>query len=308
MNIDHIEAFLYVVHYKSIHKAANALFLSQPTVTARIKSLERELNVELFHRDGRSVILSDKGKDFVPFATQIVETFQRGKKQLEETQESDKVCIGTNGVTAQYFLAYALPKWKKDFPHLHFQIITGSTAVILEKLQSHQINMGLIQYVHTEGIYNELLLSNAVKLVMHREHPFIQNNVMNAKELARQKMVFFECGAFDWNYVHKMFEVEGVSANIEVRTDHLEVAKEFIRTREYMSFLPHLCVKKELENGEFVEVDVKHLLDMNQHIFLTYKNKETLAPAFWKTIVETAVQFESLQENLATFSSGQPLP
>lgn len=64
MNIDHIEAFLYVVHYKSIHKAANALFLSQPTVTARIKSLERELNVELFHRDGRSVILSDKGKDF----------------------------------------------------------------------------------------------------------------------------------------------------------------------------------------------------------------------------------------------------
>jgi len=307
LNIDHIEAFLYVVHYKSIHKAANALFLSQPTVTARIKSLERELNVELFHRDGRSVILSDKGKDFVPFATQIVETFQRGKKQLEETQESDRVCIGTNGVTAQYFLAYALPKWKKDFPHLYFQIITGSTAVILEKLQSHQINMGLIQYVHSEGIYNELLLSNAVKLVMHREHPFIQKNVMNAKELARQKMVFFECGAFDWNYVHKMFEVEGVSANIEVRTDHLEVAKEFIRTREYMSFLPHLCVKKELESGEFVEVDVKHLLDMNQHIFLTYKNKETLAPAFWKTIVETAVQFESMQENLTTFNGGQPL-
>ncbi|MBG9453565.1 LysR family transcriptional regulator [Lysinibacillus sphaericus] len=298
MNIDHIEAFLYVVHYKSIHKAANALFLSQPTVTARIKSLERELNVELFHRDGRSVILSDKGKDFVPFATQIVETFQRGKKQLEETQESNEVCIGTNGVTAQYFLAYALPKWKKDFPHLNFQIITGSTAMILEKLQSHQINMGLIQYVHTEGIHNELLLSNAVKLVMHREHPFIQKNVMNAKELARQKMVFFECGAFDWNYVHKIFEVEGVSANIEVRTDHLEVAKEFIRTKEYISFLPHLCVKKELESGEFVEVDVKHLLDMNQHIFLTYKNKQTLAPAFWKTIVETAVQFESIQENL----------
>ncbi|SCX52632.1 LysR family transcriptional regulator [Lysinibacillus fusiformis] len=49
MNIDHIEAFLYVVHYKSTHKAASALFLSQPTVTARIKSLERELGVELFY-------------------------------------------------------------------------------------------------------------------------------------------------------------------------------------------------------------------------------------------------------------------
>ncbi|CAM5579171.1 LysR family transcriptional regulator OS=Lysinibacillus sphaericus OX=1421 GN=LS41612_06580 PE=3 SV=1 [Lysinibacillus sphaericus] len=126
MNIDHIEAFLYVVHYKSIHKAANALFLSQPTVTARIKSLERELNVELFYRDARSVILSEKGKDFLPFATQIVQTFQQGKKQLQETQTINEVCIGTNGVTAQYFLAYALPKWKESFPHMRFQIITGA--------------------------------------------------------------------------------------------------------------------------------------------------------------------------------------
>ena len=77
MNIDHIEAFLYVVHYKSIHKAANALFLSQPTVTARIKSLERELNVELFHRDGRSVILSDKGKDFVPLRHKLCKPSNR---------------------------------------------------------------------------------------------------------------------------------------------------------------------------------------------------------------------------------------
>lgn len=295
MNIDHIEAFLYVVHYKSIHKAANALFLSQPTVTARIKSLERELNVELFYRDARSVILSEKGKDFLPFATQIVQTFQQGKKQLQETQTTNEVCIGTNGVTAQYFLAYALPKWKESFPHMRFQIITGSTTILLEKLQSHQIDIGFMQYVHQQGVCNELLLSNAVKLVMHRDHPLIQGVVLKAKELAQQKMVFFECGAFDWNYVHKMFEVEGVSANIEVRTDHLEVAKAFIRTKGYMSFLPHLCVKNELESGEFVEIDVKHLFDMNQHIFLTYLKKDTLEPAFWDNILNTAIQFENTQ-------------
>lgn len=295
MNIDHIEAFLYVVHYKSIHKAANALFLSQPTVTARIKSLERELNVELFYRDARSVILSEKGKDFLPFATQIVQTFQHGKKQLQETHASNEVCIGTNGVTAQYFLAYALPKWKERFPNMRFQIITGSTAIILEKLQSHQIDFAFIQYVHKEGVCNELLLNNAVKLVMHRDHPFTLETNIKAKELAKQKMVFFECGAFDWNYVHKMFEVEGVSANIEVRTDHLEVAKAFIRTKEYVSFLPHLCVKTELESGEFVEIDVKHLLDINQHIFLTYLKKDTLESAFWDNILSTANQFESIQ-------------
>ncbi len=295
MNIDHIEAFLYVVHYKSTHKAASALFLSQPTVTARIKSLERELGVELFYREGRSVTLSDKGKDFLPFATQIVQTFQQGKKQLEKTLETDDVCIGANGVTAQYFLAYALPKWKEQFPNLRFQLVTGSTATLLEKLESHQIHVAFIQYVHREGIFNELLLDNAVKLVKHCEHPLPQYECIEAKELAQQKLVFFECGAFDWNYVHKMFDIKGVAANIEVRTDHLEVAKAFIRTKNYISFLPQLCVKNELESGEFIEVDIKHLLDMNQHIFLTYKNKDALTSAFWETICHTAKDFERVQ-------------
>ena len=187
-----------------------------------------------------------------------------------------------------------MPKWKEQFPYLRFQLFTGSTTNILEKLQSHQIHLGFIQYVHGDDIENELLLNNTVKLVKHRDHPLQLNELIQAKELAQQKMVFFECGAFDWNYVHKMFEVEGVAANIEVRTDHLEVAKEFIRTKDYLSFLPHLCIKKELESGEFVEIDVKHLLDMNQHIFLTYKEKETLPSAFWQTICETAKHFESI--------------
>lgn len=62
MNIDHFEAFMYVVHLESIHKAAEALYLSQPTVTARIKSLERDLGIELFLRKGRSLTLSEEGK------------------------------------------------------------------------------------------------------------------------------------------------------------------------------------------------------------------------------------------------------
>ena len=80
MNIDHIESFMYVVHFSSVHKAAKALFLSQPTVTARIKTLERELDIELFERQGRGIVLTEKGKEFVPFAEQIIHTFNKGRR------------------------------------------------------------------------------------------------------------------------------------------------------------------------------------------------------------------------------------
>src|SRR3954453_14571079 len=105
MNIDHLEAFIYVVQLESIHKAAEALYLSQPTVTARIKTLERDLGIELFLRKGRSLTLSEEGRTFIPYAQQIIRTYQQGKKLLnKEENPEEKIVIGANIITSQYFI------------------------------------------------------------------------------------------------------------------------------------------------------------------------------------------------------------
>lgn len=85
MNIENIESFLYVVEYQSIHKAANALFLTQPTVSARIKSLEDSLDTTLFNRVGRSLTLTEKGIEFIPYAKTIVNSYYESKKHLHRS-------------------------------------------------------------------------------------------------------------------------------------------------------------------------------------------------------------------------------
>src|SRR4051794_36381285 len=101
MNIDHLEAFIYVVHLGSIHKAAEGLYLSQPTVTARIKTLERDLGIELFLRKGRSLTLTEEGKIFVPYAEQIINTYHQGKKLFKKDHKQEEVVIGANTITSQ---------------------------------------------------------------------------------------------------------------------------------------------------------------------------------------------------------------
>lgn len=83
MNIDYIESFIYVVEYKSIHKAANLLFLSQPTVSARIQSLEKSLNVKLFIRNGRQLSLSNEGHYFLPHAREIVAIYRTSQSKIQ---------------------------------------------------------------------------------------------------------------------------------------------------------------------------------------------------------------------------------
>ena len=72
MDLGQLEAFVEVARHQSFSKAAEALFLTQPSVTARIQSLERELGEPLFERDGRSVRLTDVGSSFLPYVQRVL--------------------------------------------------------------------------------------------------------------------------------------------------------------------------------------------------------------------------------------------
>ncbi|MGE7623774.1 LysR family transcriptional regulator [Viridibacillus sp. NPDC096237] len=276
MNIDHLEAFMYVVHLQSFHKASKALFLSQPTVTARIKTLERELNTELFERQGRGVILTQKGKDFIPYAQQIIQTFNDGKQQMKHRKSEDEIVIGANIITSQYFIPFALSFWKTQNPERRFKFVSATNDVLLEKLLNKQIDMAFMKQLTSEGIQQDSMLDNSVRLIVSPGHPLLDEQMITATVLADEPMVFFECGAFDWNLVYKLFEVEQVEPRIEFKVDHLEVAKSLIKNKHCIGFLPYLCVKDELARGELVEIDTSHLLLIKQHVYLTYFQSEVV--------------------------------
>lgn len=291
MNIDHLEAFMYVVHLKSIHKAASALFLSQPTVTARIKTLERELNTELFTREGRGLLLTEQGRAFIPFAEQIIQTYKEGKKQMKERNEQEEIVIGANVVTSQYFIPYVLPQWKKSNPDVHFKFVSGTNDLLLEKLLHKQVDLAFIRNLSHDNLHTQEALDNSVKLVVYPGHALLEQQNITVSRLAEEPLVFFECGAFDWNRVHKLFEVEKVEPKIEFQVDHLEVAKSIIKSQCAIGFLPYLCIKKELENGELLEVDVSHLIQIKQHILLAYTKEDVVISPIWEEIQSSLKAF-----------------
>ncbi|MEI4769110.1 LysR family transcriptional regulator [Psychrobacillus sp. FJAT-51614] len=296
MNIDNLEAFMYVVQLKSIHKAANALFLSQPTVTARIKTLERELNTELFSRQGRGITLTEQGRAFIPYAEQIIQTYKEGKKLMKDSNEQEEIAIGANVITSQYFIPFALPMWKKENLDVRFKFVSGTNDMLLEKLLQGQIDLAFIRDLSHDNLQRREVLDNTVKLVVYPGHPLLQENEITAKRLAEEPMVFFECGAFDWNRVHKLFEVEKVEPNIEFQVDHLEVAKSIIKSQCAIGFLPYLCIKNELFDGELMEVDVSHLIQIKQHIFLAYTKQEALNQ-IWSVIESSLTTFKQIDKN-----------
>lgn len=292
MNIDYLEAFMYVVHLESIHKAAEALYLSQPTVTARIKTLERELGIELFLRKGRSLRLSEEGKAFIPYAEQIIFTYHQGKKLLKKEDNPEEIVIGANIITSQYFIPFALPFLKKANPELRFKFFSAPNEILLDKLLQKQVDIAFMKDITHRGIQKHELLNNSVRLVVYPGHSLQFQKNVSVQQLAIEPMVFFECGAFERNRIHKLFEVANVNPRIEFLVDHLEVAKSIILSKSGIGFLPYLCIKEELERGDLIEIDVSHILQINHHIFATHLNNGFVYPKLWNDIILSIKEFE----------------
>lgn len=294
MNMDYLEAFMYVVKFKSFHKAAEALYLTQPSITARIKGLERELETQLFIRQGRGITLTEKGRDFIPFAEQMIRTYQQSKEKLRSEPKKRKFTFGANIITAQYVMPEFIRFFSQQLPTLEYDVVCGGNEYILERVSRKEIDVAFVRQLdnHSEEILSHSFLDNSIHLVVHPSHPFATTQMPSAHQIAKEPLVFFECGAFNWNLVHKLFEAHNAKARIRHKVGNMEIAKSLILHQSGIGFLPKLAVKKELETGALRSIDVSHLMNFNQQIERIHSSTSNLPKEIEKSIDEAAYQFE----------------
>lgn len=275
MNIDHLEAFVYVNHFESFRKAADALFLSQPSVSARIQSLERELNTKLFMRKGKQFHLTEQGKNFLPYAEEILKSYQNGKKQLHVPNEKDQVTIGSNLLMAQYYLPYLLPYLSKCYPNVTFKTMTTTNDSMLEAILNQQVEFGLMKHTSHPGVDSFKLLDNQIHLIVPPDHELLSNEKPTIEDISHHPIVFYQCGSFDWAMIHKIFEALPETPNIGFHTDNLEVAKELIRHGK-VGFLPELSVMKELREGTLMKKKLNMLSVSHQISLVSLKGTKSV--------------------------------
>lgn len=255
MNIENIEAFVYVVHYGSFNKAAEILFLSQPSVTARIQSLERELDCRLFERIGKQISLTEDGKKFLPYAQQLLQTFQKSKIQLKQKRTlPNELRIGCTVSVSNYIIPTIIPKLKKKYPDVNYKLITAPSEEIINKVLNREMDLGFVRNISHPNLLSAKAYEDPIQLYVYEGHPFIQNEAVSIDQIGDYPLVFFECGSLDWMRIHRLFASMGQPPIIEFQTDALETAKKLVIGRVGIAFLPSLCVEQEVREGKLFPI------------------------------------------------------
>lgn len=191
MNLAEIETFLTIVNTKSITKTAELLFLSQPTVSHRLNSLENELGFSLVIRNKghKQVELTQKGMDFIILAERWMSLW---KETLELQHNQDQLLLNI-GCTDSLNVAVFAPLYDKilhEHPHLDLNIQSHHSSELYGMLSEHNIDIGFVYHqLHYKNIISEKLFEEKLYLIQS-EHPVVQKALIHTDELDSTKELF----------------------------------------------------------------------------------------------------------------------
>ena len=188
MEIYQLKVFLEVAHCLSFTEAAYTLNLTQPAITAKIKSLESELNTPLFHRLGRKIELTEVGKILVNESPKIIELETEVVKKIEEFKQGGfgTIKIGAYSAVADHWLSYFLYKYRQEYPGIKTQLQTFSSSENLAKSLTDQdidIAFSIINYKENSNLIDLKIDTINYYIFVHKQHKLANKKWLSLREL-----------------------------------------------------------------------------------------------------------------------------
>jgi LysR family transcriptional regulator, low CO2-responsive transcriptional regulator len=167
ITLTQIRAFLAVKNIGSVHGAASQLLVSQPSVSAAVASLGRELGVVLFERHGRGVRLTESGEAFAPYAAEVLGLLEQARSAAREAAhpEASKVRLAAVNTAGEYLVPPLIQAYRQVHPGISILLEVGNRATVFERLQSRHADIGIGGRPPGRGLLGYPLVGNELVVV-----------------------------------------------------------------------------------------------------------------------------------------------
>jgi DNA-binding transcriptional LysR family regulator len=259
MELAQLEAFLKAVQLHSFSRAAAAIGLTQPSLSARILALEAELGEPLFHRVGRGVRLTDTGRTLLPYAQRAVDAVHAGLDSVasSRTASAGKLHIGAARGISSAVLPGILETFHRRHPGVDVAIKTGRSNEVLEMVRTEEIQVGISRELHHPEVVTTPLYDEEIVLITHPEHPFARAGHASIYAVGAEPLIVYDKQSTYFVLMDKVCREAGIVPNITMDLDSIEATKRMIERGLGVSFLPFHAIERELALGTLAQVEVE---------------------------------------------------
>lgn len=274
-----VEGFLEVARRGSVSRAAEALFITQPTLTARLHGLERELGARLFQRTPRGMRLTDAGRAWVPFAERAMRALVEGREALEQvkTASAGHLTIGSALAVSTYILPDLLERFVSRHPRVEVAVRTGHSEDVLEMVLRDDVQLGLGRAINHPDLDVRPFHREELVLVCAPDHAFAKRRSVTLPEVTNQKLIMFDRTSSYYEITQAAFLSAGVSLRGLMELDSIEAAKKMVERGLGVALLPGTAVAREVDGRTLRVVKMRDAPPM-QNTIVAFRRRDAGEP------------------------------
>ncbi len=182
MDIRQLKYFIEVARHRSFTKAALALHVTQPTLSKMVKNLEDEMDVVLFDRSARQIILTDAGEVVFEQANKIVNSVDDLSASLYDVMhlKKGKIKIGLPPVISTLFFPTIIAEFQRSYPDVTIEIAEYGARKVEQKVLEGEVDLGFVMLPVDSGKFDvEPFVEQEIKLLVHETHPLANREVID---------------------------------------------------------------------------------------------------------------------------------
>lgn len=241
-----MRAFVTTVKLGTLSRAAEALYLSQPSVSLQLQALEREMGVELLHRSRRRINLTDAGEALYELARPLLEGWENLDRQFQAKVKGlhvGKLTVAAGTSTIQYLLPHLVRQYRERFPDVQLQLanVTGKDGLSLLRADEADFAVGSMLDVPNDIAWAPVYHYDPM-LITPLDHPLARKESVLLEDLTPYGLILPPQRLSTYRLVDLVFQQRQVPYHVAIEVGGWDVIKEYVSMGLGISIVTGICI------------------------------------------------------------------
>lgn len=284
MDFKQLEAFVAVAKHKSFSKAARELFLTQPTISAHIQNLEKELDTVLFNRNNKCITLTKSGEILFDNAISILNSCKKALYDLREYSGKIEglIDIVSSSIPETYILPQFIKSFSDKYPNVNFSIKRSDSQYAISEILNESVSFGFVGSKNSNSQIEYINLVND-ELVLIAPHDLSINNedgYINLNELNKLNFIMRKEGSGTRNLTFNILRENKFNINnlnIIAHVESNETIKEMVKIGLGVSFISYKSALDYINSNKVKYYKIKNI-HFSRNFYFIYSKKKVFNP------------------------------
>ncbi|RXZ79390.1 LysR family transcriptional regulator [Paenibacillaceae bacterium] len=257
-NLEWYRIFLQTARTGNLTRAAEALYITQPSVSYALKQMEEALGVKLFHRLSKGVKLTAEGQVLLDYVEQSFALLEAGEHKLDALKRllGGEIRIGASDSLIKHLLLPQLNEFHLAHPDIRIRLSHGKTADIVHRLKEGGIDCGFVHLPVDDPLLDIMPLTALQDcFVAGKAYASMAANPLSPEELSKLPLLMLSADSSTRHFIEHWFAAHGLTANEpDIELGSIDLLAEFAKLGFGIAFITRSFVEKELAAGELFEL------------------------------------------------------